>query len=169
MALLTYAQQQQIKPIAANNQRTYSQIEIDAENLYLAKILGVVFAQKVQEYPENYSDLLNGSEFVYCNETIKHKGLRFVLAYYVFSEYAKISDVNDTFTGMVQQNRTETTHLSSNRINSIISSSLSIADQALEVVKLYLNTNSDLYPFWNCNKTTSKPHAPKIIEIRNTY
>ena len=168
MALLTYAQQQQIKPIAANNQRTYSQIEIDAENLYLAKILGVVFAQKVQESPEDYEDLLDGSEFVYCNETIKHKGLRFVLAHYVFSEYAKVSDIADTFTGMVQQNRTETTHLSSNRINSIISSSLSIADQALEVVKLYLNTNSDLYPFWNCNKTTHKAHTPKLVGIRNT-
>ena len=168
MALLTFLQQKAIKPISKNKERDYTQIEIDTENLYLAKLLGVVFAQKIQEKPLDYADLLDGSDFDYCGETISHKGLRFVLAYYVYAEYSKVSDVNDTFTGMVQQNRAETTHLSANRINAIRDSALSIADQAFEVVKLYLNSNSDLYPFWNSEKTNYKAHSPKIIGIRNT-
>ena len=168
MALLTYQQQQAIKPIGKNNQLSYPQIQIDTENLYLAKILGVVFAQKVQEKPLDYADLLNGSEFTYCGETISHKGLRYVLAYYTYAEYSKVSDVNDTYTGLVQQNRTETTHLSTGRINAICNTSLSIADQALEIVKLYLNENSSSYPFWSGCKSLSKPHSPKLFEIRNT-
>ena len=108
MALLTYSQQTAIKPISKNNERFYPQLIADTEAMYLSRILGAIFAQKVQETPEDYEDLLNGSTFDYCGETIKHKGLRYVLAYYAYSEYVKNSDVADTFTGMVQQNKRET-------------------------------------------------------------
>lgn len=168
MALLTYQQQQAIKPIAKNNQAFYSQIQLDTERLYLQKILGVAFAQAVQAAPEDYVDLLDGCEFNYCGYTIKHEGLRFILAYYTHAEYVKNSDLQDTFTGMVQQNRAETTHASSGRINAIRDTSLQIADEALTVTKQYLNQNSSLYPLWDC-LVSRKAHAPKIIEIRNTY
>lgn len=165
MALLTYSQQVAIKPISKNNERFYPQLINDVEAMYLARILGALFAQKVQAAPLDYTDLLNGSEFTYCGETITHKGLRYVLAYYAYAEYVKNSDVADTFTGMVQQNRIETTHLSTGRINALRDSALQIADQALELVKAYLTVNSALYPLWNCANTT-KAHAPKLKEIR---
>lgn len=165
MALLTYSQQTAIKPISKNNERFYPQLIADTEAMYLSRILGAVFAQKVQETPEDYKNLLNGSTFNYCGEKVKHKGLRYVLAYYAYSEYVKNSDVADTFTGMVQQNRVETTHLSTGRINALRDSALQIADQALELVKAYLNENSADYPFWNCAKTT-KAHPYKLKEIR---
>jgi len=167
MALLTYQQQQAIKPIAKNNQAFYTQIQLDTERLYLQKILGVIFAQAVQAAPENYVDLLDGCEFEYCGETIRHEGLRFILAYYTHSEYVKNSDLQDTFTGMVQQNRAETTHASSGRINAIRDTSLQIADEALTITKQYLNQNAAIYPLWNCSESR-KAHAPKLIEIRNT-
>ena len=49
MALLTFAQQQIIKPISKNNERHYLQLEIDTENLYLNKILGFIFASIQRE------------------------------------------------------------------------------------------------------------------------
>lgn len=165
MALLTFTQQQAIKPISKNNERHYAQIELDTENIYLSRILGFIFAQKVQTTPLNYVDLLDGCEFTYCDETIKHKGLRFVLAHYCYAEYVKISDVSDTFTGMVQQNRTETTHLSGGRINAIRDSSLQIADQELSIIKLYLDTEKENYPYWHCQQM-HKAHSPQLIEIR---
>lgn len=167
MALLTYQQQQAIKPIAKNNEKFYAQIELDAERLYLQKILGISFAQQIQANPENFIDLLDGCEFEYCSQTIRHEGLRFILAYYTYSEYVKNSDIQDTFTGMVQQNRIETTHVSSGRINAIRDSALQIADEALTVTKQYLNQNSTIYPLWYCS-SSRKAHAPKLIEIRNT-
>lgn len=165
MALLTFAQQKAIKPISKNNEQFYSQLIADTEAMYLARILGATFAQRVQATPLDYADLLDGSSFVWCGETITHKGLRYVLAYYAYSEYVKNSDVADTFTGMVQQNRAEATHLSTGRINALRDSALQIADQALELVKAYLTVNSALYPLWNC-ANTSKAHAPKLKEIR---
>ena len=165
MALLTYSQQVAIKPISKNNERLYPQLINDVEAMYLARILGAAFAQKVQAAPLDYADLLDGSSFVWYGETITHKGLRYILAYYAYSEYVKNSDVADTFTGMVQQNRIETTHLSTGRINALRDSALQIADQALELVKSYLTVNSALYPLWNC-ANTSKAHAPKLKEIR---
>ena len=166
MALLTFQQQTAIKPLSKNNERLYPQLIADVEAMYLSRLLGAIFAQKVQETPLDYTDLLDGSYFTYCGETIKHKGLRYVLAYYAYSEYVKNSDVADTFTGMVQQNRVETTHLSTGRVNALRDSALQIADQSFELVKAYLNVNSSNYPFWNCANTT-KAHAPKLREIRN--
>ena len=151
MALLTYSQQTAIKPISKNNERFYPQLIADVEAMYLSRILGPVFAQKVQETPEDYEDLLNGSTFDYCGEQVKHKGLRYVLAYYAYSEYVKNSDVSDTFTGMVQQNRVETTHLSTGRINALRDSALQIADQALELVKAFLNANERLENIYSLN------------------
>lgn len=168
MALLTYSQQVAIKPISKNNERLYPQLINDVEAMYLARILGAVFAQKVQETPLNYTELLDGSTFNFCGEQAKHKGLRYVLAYYAYSEYVKNSDVSDTFTGMVQQNRQEATHLSTGRINALRDSALQIADQALELVKAYLTANSEIYPLWFCCANNRKAHAPKLIEIRNT-
>ena len=166
MASLTFAQQQAIKPLSKNKEQFYPQLINDVEAMYLSRILGAIFAQKVQATPLDYADLLDGSSFTWCGETVTHKGLRYVLAYYAYSEYVKNSDVADTFTGMVQQNRIETTHLSTGRINALRDSALQIADQALELVKAYLNENSALYPFWFC-ANTRKAHAPKLIEIRS--
>ena len=165
MALLTFAQQTAIKPISKNNQQFYPQLLADVEAMYLSRVLGVVFAQKVQSNPIDYIELLDGSTFIFNGETIAHKGLRYVLAYYAYSEYVKNSDVSDTFSGMVQQNRGETTHLSTGRINALRDSALQIADQALSLVKIYLNSNSLLYPFWSCHIGIN-PHSPKLIEIR---
>ena len=41
---------------------------------------------------------------------LKHKGLRYCLAYFTYAEYIIQSQFEDTFTGMVGKNRTETEH-----------------------------------------------------------
>lgn len=138
--LLTYQQQQAIKPISANKQHVFEQLMADVESLYLPKLLGFELAQKVQASPDDYADLLDGSAFDFCGYQITHPGIRRVLAYYFYSEYVKISDFEDTFTGFVRQNRGETEHLSTGRIDKIVNFNVQLAEQAFELVKKYLQS-----------------------------
>lgn len=161
MALLTYQQQQAIKPISGNREKFFAQQMSEVESIYLPRLLGEYLAQQVIATPLDYVDLLDGSTFVYCGNNYTHKGLRYCLAYYFYAEYIKQSDVADTFTGLVSQNRGETTHLSNGRIKQLEDYFIKIADSAFELVKKYICV-ADL-------QTVDKPlhsvHTPKMYNI----
>lgn len=140
MALLTYAQQQAIKPISANNERRYLQLQKDVENVELPRLLGFKLAQLVQDTPLDYVDLLDGSTFDYCGYQLKHKGLRYCLAYFTYAEYVLHSQFEDTFTGMVRQNRTESEHATGGQLKQIQQISIKAAETAFELVKKYIET-----------------------------
>jgi len=130
MALLTYSQQQAIKPISQNNERRYLQLQKDVEEIQLPRLLGYKLAQLVQDAPNSYADLLNGSTFDYCGDTLKHKGLRYCLAYFTYAQYVLESGFEDTFTGMVRQNRTETEHATGGQLKQIAQVSIEGAETA---------------------------------------
>ncbi len=167
MPLLTYSQQQAIKPISANLQNRYSQIEKEVEDMYLDKLLGVSFAQDVQSNPLNYVDLLDGSTFTLNGETIKHKGIRYCLAYYLYAEYVGQSDVNDTYTGLRTQSREEAQPLQKGRIEIIRNQYLNLANDAFELIKSYLDVNQSIYPLYSTGKTKSVSNF-SIQGIRKT-
>lgn len=166
MALLTFSNQQAIKPISDNNQRKYTQIQLDTERLYLPKLLGDAFAYELTTNPESYEDLLNGSEFTYCGYTIKHKGLLYVLAYYTYSEYVLQSNIEDSFTGMVQLNRNETSYISKGQLEQAKANAISIAQHEFELIKDYLNQNANIYPLWQGIK--QQPFLQRSKTLRKT-
>lgn len=160
MALLTYSQQQAIKPISPNNERRYAQLEKDVEDIQLPRLLGFKLAQMVQDDPDGYADLLNGSTFDYCGYTIKHKGLRYCLAYFIYAEYVNQSGFEDTFTGMVRQNRTETDHATGGQLKQIAQTSLNAAETAFLLVKKYIE-------FAELNEYDRPTHKPKTSHFYN--
>lgn len=162
MAVLLYSEQQAIKAISENNEYLFEQLEKDVVEMYLSKMLGVQLSQDVQDNPENYTDLLDGCTFEYCGKIVKHKGIKFCLAYYIFAEYIQVSDVQDTFSGMVQFNRGETTHISQGKINNIRANNISIAEQNWQLTKYYLDT---VKPIGWCGQI-SKPYTSRIYEIK---
>jgi hypothetical protein len=166
MPILTYSQQQAIKPISPNKEREYTQIQLDVERLYLSQLLGSSFAYAVITSPEDYDDLLAGAEFKLCGEIVKQQGLRYVMAYYTFAEYVTTSNVNDTFTGMVQFNRQEAIPISRGQLESIRATNISIAEKEWSLIKEYLCVNSSVYPLWQGQK--SQPFTPKMKTIRKT-
>lgn len=179
MAILTYTQQQAIKPISTNKERVFLQLEKDVEDLYLPRLFSTELAQEIQKQsgwdgvaPDPwlggseltgtmlYGDLLNGSTFDYCGKTLTHKGLRYVLAYYLYAEYVQVSDFEDTFTGLVRQNRGETEHLSSGRIEKVRQFNISIAQTAFETMQKYIHANRS-----GCNVTDKRVVTPRFITI----
>lgn len=76
-----------------------------AEDSDLNDILGGFFFD-VQKNKDDatYTDLMNGSEFTYCDETFIHKGIKVMLADYAYARYVYTKNVNDTAHGFVAKN-----------------------------------------------------------------
>lgn len=177
--LLSLAQQQAIKTISPNwanyvkttgGTTNYEQLALEVEESDLQKLLGAALLQDLQDNPTetNNAILLNGGTFEDCNgNTIKFKGLRYVLAYMNYSQQILESDVADTFTGFVKKNRNEADGLSFGEKKQLMINAREKAMAQWELAKQFLNDNTDLYELWYCGQSR-KPYRPKLIGVRKT-
>lgn len=165
MAILSYSQQQAIKAISANNQDKYAQIEKEVEEHELNRLLGPAFLQAVQAAPGDYTDLLDGCEFENSGgDTISHKGLRYVIAYMVYSRYLGESFVNDTFSGFVRKNRQDSEDLGEGTIRRLQEDNRQLAMGAWELIREFLDLNTTTYQLWK--KAYKKVYRPRIYGIK---
>jgi hypothetical protein len=168
--ILTLVQQQAIKPIDQNNWPKYPQIAKEIEESKLKELLGVALLQDLQVNPtsDNNKLLLNSTSFVdYNGNTIKHQGLNYVIAYLNYSHYLGSSNFQDTFTGFVKNKRPDAESLTNGEITRMQGDIRSIALSEFEIIKQYLNQNSDKYPLWACTGN-KKIYCPKFYSVRKT-
>jgi hypothetical protein len=180
--LLSLAQQQAIKIISPNwtkaskipgGTTNYDQLAQEVEEKELRSLVGVALLQDIQDSPTSANNvkLLDGDTFEDCDgNTIKFKGLRYVLAYMNYSKYIYETTISDSFTGMVSKNRTEATNLSNGSKKAIQNDAREIALQEWELTKGFLNDNKDTYPLWECGEGTQarKPYTPRFIGVKRT-
>jgi hypothetical protein len=164
-ALLTYSQQASIKAISANNESQYAQIEKEVEDQELLRLLGPAFLYAIQTTPANYANILDAKSYTNGdNETVQHKGIRYVIAYMVYSRYLGISFVADTFSGFVQKTRQDSEALSEGAIRRLQEDNRMIAMTAWDGIREYMDLNYEDYPLW---KTTyKKVYRPRIYGTR---
>jgi hypothetical protein len=181
MALLTIQQQQAIKPISQNwadyvkvlgGLTNFQQIENEVEEKELKTLLGITFFQDVQNNPttQDNAKILDAFSFTNWRNDLEYsKGLRYVLAFLVYSKYVGESFIADTFTGMVKKNREETESLSSTDIKRIQTDAREIALQEFEIIKDFLNLaeNVSKYPLWYRHKSKT-PYRPRFTGIKRT-
>jgi len=180
MALLTLLQQNNNKPVSPNwanavkttgGKSNFTQLQEEIENNELRDLLGPAFLLGIQTNPTDANNvlLLDGATFKDCNDNdIKFEGIRFQLSFMNYSKYVVISSNKDTFTGMIKQNRTETTFIDRGAIKAEQQGAREIALKDFEIMKLYLNANTDLYPLWKCT-ITKKIYTPKLTTLRKTF
>jgi len=164
--ILTYEQQQSIKAISTNNAHRYEQIAAEIEETDLKALLGTPLLQAIQETPENHTNLLDGDTFEDCNgNTIKHKGLRYVLAYLNYAKYISESSVQDTFSGFAVKQMEDSNPANEGTILRLKKENQKIAMTEWELIKEYLTEKK--YYLWYISKS-KKPHMPKMTFLRNT-
>lgn len=161
--ILSFAQQQQLKPWAKNSEPQFAQIRNEVVDYQLTELLGVAFAQAVISTPANFTSLLTGATFTYCDNVVKHKGLRYVLAYFVYAKYAAEGHLVPTFTGFVTKQRTEAESAKEGEIRRIERGAIQMANQAFTLVDAYLCENAATYPLYKKN-TKSPRSSYKIFE-----
>ena len=181
-ALLNLSRQQTIKIISPNwtkaskitgGPTNYEQLAQEVEEKELRSLCGVALLQNVQDNPTTSENLtlLDGGTFSDCDgNTIKFKGLRYILAYMNYSKYIYESTISDSFTGMVSKNRTEATNLGNGSKKAIQNDAREIALQEWELTKAFLNDNKETYPLWECGEGTQarKPYTPRFIGVKRT-
>lgn len=173
MTILTYQKQQEIKEVSANNVKKITQIIKEVEELELDNLLGAAFYQDiVDNYDTNntdqYKDLVEGSTFVDCNgDTVKHKGLWYLLAYLNYAEYVMEANIEDTFTGFVNKVRTDSQSISNGVMNNLRNKNREMAFNYYNKTRDYLEENSDLFPLYKCSKEKRVTNF-KIGSVRKT-
>ncbi len=168
MSLLTYSEQQEIKPISENNKKKYSLLASEVESLEIDKLLGSAFYQAVSSNPENYEDLLNGCEFVNTQkQTLSHRGLKYVIAYLNYAKYVGGSSFVDTFSGFKKKTTPDSEALSTGEIKRLIQENREIAFNAFSLISEYLHLNKDTYQLWG-NTSNKRVKKPKFYGIKNT-
>jgi len=179
-ALLTLSEQNTIKAISPNwanavkitgGVKNFDQLQKEVENGKYKKLIGSAFLLDIQTNPTATDNvaLLNGSTFSDChNQKVKFEGIKYQLAFMNYAKYVGISDQADTFTGMVRQNRTETSPLSEGAVKREQRDAEEIAQSDFDLMVQFIIKNSSKYPLFHCNNKQSV-FVPKLTTIRKTY
>ncbi len=177
--LLSLVQQQEIKTISPNwaanvkqvgGLTNYEQLAAEIEESKLSPLLGQALLQDVQDNPTSTENILilDGGAFEDCNgDTIKFKGLRYILAYMNYSQIISESYVSDSFTGFVKKDRNDSTSLNSSERKELKINAQEIALHQWDLLKQFLNENSTDYPLWYVCQSR-KPYRPKLTGIKKT-
>lgn len=169
-AILTLAQQQANKKISEKNSDRFNQLREECIYKELTEMLGASLVNAIIATPtaERFESILNPKEFEGqdgYNRT--HAGLRNILSYLIYARYIGESDINDTFTGLVRKNRTESESISDGRIRLLQNDVRDIAVSKFALVKEYLTINSTTYPEWKCG-VDRKQFKPNFTTLRKT-
>jgi len=177
--LLSLIQQQEIKTISPNwakkvkeatGKSNYDQLAEEVEETKLAPLMGIALFQDVQDNPTTTENalILGGGTFADCRgNTVKFKGARYILAYMNYSQIVAESYVADTYTGFVKKDRSESEGLSSSERKELKINAQDIAMAQWDLLKQFLNENSDDYPLWSCT-ISRRPYRPKLTGVKRT-
>lgn len=171
--LITFDIQQNIKPISKNNQNIYLQLQKEVIEFELEQLLGTLFYNDViNNYNPNnvdkYKELVEGSTFTDCNgNTQIHKGLQYYLAYMIYSKYILVSNVNDTFTGLVQKTRQDSENVSFGQLKNIEEKSRQIAFNYYDKTRQFIEVNKDIFTTY-CKYKENRTKSVIFTGIKKT-
>lgn len=172
MSLISTTKQQEIKKFSINNEILMLTTIDEVEELELDKLLGSAFYQDIVEnYDTNnddkYKELVEGSTFEDCDgNTLKHKGLWYLLAYLNYAEYITTSQIQDTFTGMVSKTRPDSQLVSSGTIKNLRSHNREIGFNHYEKTRQFLEVNASEFPLY-CSAKEVHVKKNRFKSIRN--
>ena len=164
--LITFNEQQGIKPIADNSEKRFDQIMEETQTNELQDLLGFQLYQDLIQNPTDakYVDLLDGTTFTYCDQTITMAGLKTVLAHYFYANYTRENPSHDTFSGHRIHQIPESNPINDVAQKKIESRARETAYKFWREVELFLNENRNTYEYWRCD-SARKVFKPKIKRL----
>lgn len=165
--LITFSEQQNIKPISPNSEPRFAQIMKETQINELQELLGFQLYQDLIQNPTSTNNnlLLNGAIWEYCGQKIKMHGLKYVLAHYFYSNYSRENKNHDTYSGQMIHQIAEAQHVSIQELNGIKKRARETASKFWQEVKLFLDNNTNSYPYWFCDKKRKGVFKPKISRL----
>lgn len=100
---------------------------------------------------ENYQPLLNGSSFEYFGINYYQDGIKALLSDYFMSKYVLQVNTNFTPFGATVKQTDNSEPADRNSLKDISTQQLQLAGARLEIIKMYLNANTLIFPEWHNN------------------
>ncbi|MCG2611507.1 hypothetical protein LZZ90_08300 [Flavobacterium sp. SM15] len=101
----------------------------------------------------DYQNLLSGSTFTHNGIEYYQDGLKALTADYFMSKYVLLTNVNHTPFGATTKLSNDSQPVDRNTLKDISTQQMQLAGSRWEIIKLYLDSNSDLFPKWGKNNT----------------
>lgn len=128
MAILTINKMQEIKPASYNNMVLLGQLIEEVEFAKIQKLLGTDIYNAIT------TELSSGNISQELTD-ILNNGLYKCIAYFVYARYVQESYIQDTFTGMVQKNREDSSLISQGAMKNLANEYTEMAMMAFNMVK----------------------------------
>lgn len=113
-----------------------------------------------------YQDLLSGSTFTHNDVTYYQDGLKALTADYFMAKYVMMINANVTPFGVTVKQSNDSVPAERNSLKDLATLHLQMAGSRWEVIKLYLDSNTDLFTKWKSNCGTSAPSSERIMRFR---
>ncbi|MEW5675562.1 hypothetical protein ABGT15_04555 [Flavobacterium enshiense] len=116
----------------------------------------------------DYQNLLSGSTFT-VNDTLYYQdGLKALTADYFMSKYVLLTNINQTPFGVTTKLSNDSQPVDRNTLKDISTQQLQLAGARWEIIKMYLDSNSDLFPKWQKNNACggSSTSGERTFRIR---
>jgi hypothetical protein len=161
--LITISDIKNLKTISVNvnTEKKLDPFILEAQQFDLKKLMGDAFyLDFINDYNASpslqvYSDLFNGSEFVCGAKTLRHEGLKTVLAYLSYARYVLNSNIEATAFGTVHKKTEESEHVNEATIKRLKDQAYAGAMEYWEDVKKFLNQQN--YELWDSCKESNLP------------
>lgn len=100
-----------------------------------------------------YQDLLSGSTFTYNGVVYYQDGLKALTSDYFMSKYVLAINTNFTPFGSTVKLSSDSQPTERNTLKDVSTQQMQLAGARWEIIKLYLDSNADLFPKWGKNNT----------------
>lgn len=143
---------------------------IEAQRFDIRPFLGEAFFYDVSSNPTetNNEKLLDGGEWVYCDDDVEFDGLKVAIAYFSWSRYIQHAQANGTAYGIVIKLNDNSEPVTEEMISRLVNQSRSSGKAVLEQLKFYLDNNSNLYPLW-CKSEQHRPSGGASLHCVTNY
>lgn len=119
---------------------------INAQNSDLQNLLGGFYYDVLKNKNELlYSDLMNGCEFDYCNETFIHSGIKALLSDYVYARYIYMINVNLTPFGATTKHSQDSEPISRNHIKDLYGQAQYDGGIKFQSIKKYILSEPEIF------------------------
>lgn len=115
---------------------------------------------------ENYQPLLNGSSFEYFGINYYHDGIKALLSDYFMAKYVLQVNTNFTPFGATVKQTDNSEPADRNSLKDISTQQLQLAGARLEIIKMYLNASTLIFPQWNNNTYGSETPTERTFRFR---
>lgn len=145
---------------------------LEAQQFDLKKLMGDAFyLDFINDFSASpplvkYSDLFNGSEFIYAGITYKHEGLKPVLCYLSYARYVLSSNVNGTAYGTVRKKTDESEQVDDKTVQRLSNQAYAGALAYWEDVKRFIYVEQ--YPLWHYGYREKKTRTNRVGGVENT-